>query len=107
MLTYATSQILEILIDINEDPKTPTHLRWDLDRPSLYTEGLPCGKSLADFEKRVTHTAFSLSPSFKNILPPDLTDIDDHEDPPPAYMTIEHEDEYLTALDMSLSAILL
>lgn len=103
MLTCVISQILEILVDINEDPKTPADLRWDLGRPFTDIEGLPCGKSLVDYEKRVTHTTSSLS--LKDGLAPDLLDINDNEGLPPAYMTIEHEEEYLTAMDVSLSAL--
>jgi len=118
-------QIQEILLEMNEDPKIPPHLRWDLrlpDDPDLLhliqpstsiPASAPPPRSLAKLYTRIVHTdpsTFSTTPPLSTdlLLPPDLLDLDPFNTftstgTPPAFLTTEHETAYLTHLDTQLA----
>lgn len=113
-------QILELLIDINDDPKTPAHLRYDLRLPddpdylllsSDHSKMPSRAKSLSSLESRVPHTSVSLltppNGDMDGLLPSDLADLPDNNTftttHPPAFLTSDHESAYLTTFDAALS----
>ncbi len=112
-LTWRVSQILDILIDVNESQRMPAK-HFELNSPLLsklelnvfgepraaHQSTIP-GLSLSSLSRQATHTPYSLpSPS---ILPADLLDL--NNSPPPAYLTPDEEEAYLTAIDTSLAAM--
>lgn len=112
-----TSQLLDILLDINYDSSLPTTRHFDLSSPPPTPSLDPdtastTAPSLTNLERNTTYTPHNLpSPS---ILPTDLASIAYPSfllSPPsaaatsaPGYMTAAHEREYLHALDTALAA---
>ena len=88
-------------MDINEDPTTPAHLRWDLRQDVSHHSSLTAGKILRHLEEHVLYTVPETAD--KAFLPPDLLETEDASDSPPGYLTLDHEEEYLSRLDASLS----
>jgi hypothetical protein len=113
-------QILELLVDINDDPKTPANLKWDLRLPEdpeslhLANEPEPGAKSLTELYQSTSHTQHNLIASMAStidpstILPPDLLDLAEGQTftalQPPAFMTTDHETQYLQRLDSELAS---
>lgn len=107
------SQLMEILLDVNDDPRMLTSKHYDITSPSLRArrpELTPDGSHIArrtdpsiklsDLERDVTHTVPDLpSPS---VLPLDLHDTNF---PLPGYMLSDREDEYVAAMDSALDAL--
>ena len=115
-------QILEILVDVNDDAKTPAHLRWDLRLPGdpdtlrLASEPPPGAKNLAELYQNTPHTSEGILGAAQgmkfdgdliNVLPSDLLDLDDNNTftaiQPPSFLTSEHEADYLNTLDNALA----
>lgn len=106
------SQLMEILLDINNDPRRPAYKHYDVlspglrnRMPELTPEHSLSGANTIDsiklykLEAETTHTPYHLpSPS---VLPIDLQDLDN----PLGCMTPTHEDEYLSAMDSALDAL--
>jgi hypothetical protein len=113
-------QILELLVDINDDPKTPANMRWDLRLPDdsetlvLANNPPPGAKSLSELHQSTSHSTHNLIASMAStidpstILPPDLLDLAEGYNlaamQPPAYLTTEYETQYLQRFDATQSS---
>lgn len=105
---------MDIIVAMNNSTSTPGALRYNIfspppgSVPDLETDRSETGehhpatndRSLSTLSK-TTHTPFDLPDLDK--LPPELLDLD--SDLPPGYLTSQHEQEYLAALDNSLAIV--
>ncbi|KAF2099417.1 hypothetical protein NA57DRAFT_55387 [Rhizodiscina lignyota] len=102
-LQEQNDQLLDLLLDINDEPRMPTSLRFNLhtpppplgasDEPLLEPDDAP--KPLSALETTTPHSKLS-EEALK--LHPELT-----VDQPLGYYDPAHEEEYLTALDAILA----
>lgn len=95
-LQAENDQLLEALLDFNTQPRMNTRQRFDLaDAPDLAADAAQhVQKTLASLEATVPHTTLADLASL-----PDGIDLTEHA---PGYLSPQHEEEYLAALDQLL-----
>ena len=102
-LQEEVDQLLDLLLDLNDDPHLPEYVDLVLSTDSFSlrqyktqaTGEVPITKSLEEMLKTIPHT--EEPPSDPALLPPDLTG-----DKQPGFLDSAYEDEYLNNLDSQL-----
>lgn len=106
------SQLLEILMDINNAKQVPPRYRFDVSTknspersPRAYyrkPEGASGEIKLHELEQNVAYTAYDLVAK-DDTFPAELEDQEGHA--PYGYLTPKHEEEYLAVIDNALDVI--